>query len=167
MLRVSLLAALAATLLDTVLGIPLGYYLAHTRSRARHLVTATVILPLAVPPIVGGLELVLIVGRATAFGGLLERNGLNPLDSITGTILAQAFVAAPFVIISARAAFTGVDPHLDDAARALGNSPWQAFTRVHLPTARRGLAAGVIPRMGPNQVIRFRQHNHRKITSVS
>ena len=143
-LRVSLIAAVAATLLDAVLGIPLAYYLAHTRSRARHLIMAAVLLPLAVPPIVGGLQLILVFGRATGFGSFLESHGLNPLDSIYGTILAQAFVAAPFVVVTARAAFSGVPSHLDDAARALGNTPWQAFWRVHLPVARIGLAAGIV-----------------------
>ncbi|MGH3867213.1 MAG: ATP-binding cassette domain-containing protein [Pseudonocardiaceae bacterium] len=143
-LRVSLIAAVTATTIDALLGIPLGFYLAQSRSRWRHLFTAAVVLPLAVPPIVGGLELIFVVGRATAFGGLLERLGVNPLDTIAGTILAQAFVAAPFIVISARAAFAGVDPHLSDAAQALGTSPWQTFWRVQLPTARRGLAAGVV-----------------------
>jgi ABC-type sulfate/molybdate transport systems ATPase subunit/ABC-type sulfate transport system permease component len=143
-LQVSLIAAVTATMIDALLGIPLGFYLAHTRSRWRHLVTAAVVLPLAVPPIVGGLELILVVGRATAFGGLLERFGINPLDTIAGTILAQAFVAAPFVVISARAAFASVDPQLSDAAHVLGTSPWQTFWRVQLPVARRGLAAGVV-----------------------
>ncbi|MGH3685460.1 MAG: ATP-binding cassette domain-containing protein [Pseudonocardiaceae bacterium] len=143
-LRVSLIAAVTATTIDALLGIPLGFYLAHSRSRWRHLITAAVVLPLAVPPIVGGLELILVVGRATAFGGLLERLGINPVDTIAGTILAQAFIAAPFIVISARAAFACVDPQLSDAARALGTSPWQTFWRVQLPTARCGLAAGVV-----------------------
>lgn len=143
-LRVSLISATTATALDVLLGIPLGFHLAHSQSRWRHLVTAAVVLPLAVPPIVDGLELVLFLGRATAFGGLLERLGVNPVDTIAGTILAQAFVAAPFIVITARAAFAGVDPQLSDAARALGANPWQTFWRVQLPTARRGLAAGVV-----------------------
>lgn len=143
-LRVSLIAATTATVIDALLGIPLGFHLAHSRSRWRHLFTAAVVLPLAVPPTVDGLELVLVVGRATTFGGLLERFGLNPLDTIAGTTLAQAFVAAPFIVITARAAFASVDPHLSDAARVLGCDCWQTFWRVQLPTARRGLAAGVV-----------------------
>ena len=143
-LRTSLIAAVAATLLDAVLGIPLAYYLAHTRSRARHLIMAAVIMPLALPPVVGGLALILVFGRASSFGGFLESHGRNPLDSIYGTILAQAFVAAPFVVVTARAAFARVPSHLDDAARALGDTPLRAFWRIHLPVARIGLAAGVV-----------------------
>src|SRR5215210_7071413 len=143
-LRVSLIAATVATLLDGLLGIPLGLWLATTQSRFRHLATAAVVLPLAVPPVVGGLELMLVIGRATWLGSLLERYQLNPLDTVVGTILAQMFVGAPFVVISARAAFASIDPVLVDAARSLGSSPMQTFLRVLLPAARRGIAAGML-----------------------
>lgn len=121
-LGTSLIAATAATAIDALLGIPLGFYLAHNRSRWRHLITAVVILPLAMPPAVAGLGLTLVLGRPTAFGELLERFGVNPVDTIAGTIIAEAFVAAPFVVFSAGEAFAAVDPHLSDAARTLGTS---------------------------------------------
>ena len=143
-LRVSLIAATVATVVDGLLGVPLGYWLANTRSRLRLGVTAGVVLPLAVPPVVGGLELILVVGRSTGLGSLLDQHGLSPLDTVAGAIMAQMFVAAPFVVISARAAFAGVDTALVDAARSLGCGPTETFIRVQLPTARRGIAAGLV-----------------------
>src|SRR5579859_4340127 len=138
-LGVSLIAATAATGVDAMLGIPLGLWLARTRARARHLVTAAVLLPLAVPPVVGGLELILLLGPNGWLGAQLARIGLDPLDTIAGTVLAQMFVAAPFVVISARAAFEAVDPSLGEAAHLLGCGPAETFFRVLLPAARRGI----------------------------
>ncbi len=143
-LGVSLVAATVAVLIDGLLGVPLGLWLAQTGSRLRHLVTALVLLPLAVPPVVGGLEIVLLAGPNGWLGGPLARLGLDPLDTIAGTILAQMFVAAPYVVISARAAFGGVDPNMVDAARSLGSRPGQVFRRVMVPAARAGLAAGLV-----------------------
>ena len=143
-LGTSLAAATLATALDGLLGIPLGYLLSGPRSTWKRLAVAAVALPLAVPPVVGGLELILLLGRAAPLGSLLDRFGLNPLDTLAGTVIAQAFVAAPFVVISARAAFDGVDPALRDAARVLGCGPVQAFLRAVLPAARLGVLAGLL-----------------------
>jgi ABC-type sulfate/molybdate transport systems ATPase subunit/ABC-type sulfate transport system permease component len=143
-LRVSVIAATAATVADGLLGVPLGYWLATSHSRLRHLVTAGVVLPLAIPPVVGGLELILVIGRSSWLGSLLDRHGLSPLDTVGGAILAQMLVAAPFVVISARAAFAGIDPALVDASWSLGCGPTETFFRVQLPTARRGIAAGLV-----------------------
>ncbi len=143
-LGTSLVAATAATLADAALGFPLGMWLLQTQSRLKHLVTVAVLLPLAVPPVVGGLEIILLVGPNGWLGSQLDRLGLDPLDTIAGTILAQMFVAAPFVVISARAAFGAVDPNVIDAARSLGSGPGRTFLRVMLPAARRGLTAGLV-----------------------
>ncbi|GAC1652679.1 MAG: hypothetical protein NVS9B1_00590 [Candidatus Dormibacteraceae bacterium] len=137
-LGVSVLAATAATALDALLGIPLALWLARTTSRWRFPVTALVLLPLGIPPVVGGLLLLIALGPQGRLGGL------SPVNSIAGTILAQMFVAAPFVVVAARAAFLGVDPDLEDAARTLGCSPAAALWRVVLPEARRGIAAGLV-----------------------
>jgi len=143
-LAVSLVAATVATALDGMLGIPLGLWLARTRSRARHFVAAAVLLPLSVPPVVGGLELILLLGPNGWLGSQLARIGLNPLDTIAGTVLAQMFIAAPFVVISARAAFESVDASVGEAARMLGCGPAQTFFRALLPAARRGVIMGLV-----------------------
>lgn len=143
-LSISLVAASAATVVDAVLGFPLGMWLAGTASRLKHVVTVAVLLPLAVPPVVGGLEIVLLLGPNGWLGSRLDRLGLDPLDTIAGTILAQMFVAAPFVVISARAAFSAVDSSMVDAARSLGSGPGRTFFQVMIPAARRGLMAGLV-----------------------
>jgi molybdate transport system permease protein len=140
----TIVAAGVAILADAALGIPLAYWMARSRSRLRHLAVVAVLLPLAVPPVVGGLELVLWLGPYGWLGKLLDHVGLNPLDTIRGTILAQMFIAAPFVIVSARAAFSAVEPAVTDAARSLGCGPWRTLVRVTLPAARRGIAAGLV-----------------------
>jgi len=141
---VTLIAAAVATLVDAFLGIPLGFWLARTESRLQHAVTAGVLVPLAIPPVVGGLVIVLWLGPEGWLGGWLDRRGLGPLNTVAGTILAQMFVAAPFVILSARAAFAGVDRGQEDTARTLGCTPLQTLARVVLPAARRGLATGLV-----------------------
>ena len=140
----TLLAATVALAGDAALGIPLAYWLARTRSRWRSVVLVAALAPLALPPVVAGLELVLWLGPYGWLGKLLGHAGLNPLDSLGGTILAQMLVAAPFVIVAARAAFAGIDPGVNDAARSLGCGPWQALLRVALPVARRGIVAGLV-----------------------
>lgn len=143
-LGTSLIAASLATFVDALLGFPLGMWLAQTPSRLKHLVTVAVLLPLAVPPVVGGLEIILLLGPNGWLGSQLDRLGLHPLDTIAGTILAQMFVAAPFVVISARAAFGAVDSNMIDAARSLGSGPARTFLQVMLPAARHGLTAGLV-----------------------
>ncbi|HUX85722.1 MAG TPA: ABC transporter permease, partial [Chloroflexota bacterium] len=143
-LGVTLVAATAATAVDAILGIPLGFWLSRGGSTARHVVTAAVLVPLALPPVVGGLVLLLWVGPGSWLGQALAPLGLAPLNTLAGTILAQMFVAAPFIVISARAAFASLDPALEDAARSLGCGLGQAFVRVLLPAARRGIATGLV-----------------------
>ncbi len=143
-LIVTLFAATVATLLAGLFGLPLGLWLARTDSRLRHAVTVAVLIPLAIPPVVGGLSLLLWVGSQGWLGGFLERVGLLPVDRLAGTVLAQTFVASPYVILSARAAFSGVDRNLEDAARTLGCTPFQQLVRVTVPAARLGLATGLV-----------------------
>ncbi|HLI57937.1 MAG TPA: ATP-binding cassette domain-containing protein [Actinomycetota bacterium] len=139
----TVVAAVAAIALDALFGIPLAYWMATTRSRLRHVALIATLLPLAVPPVVGGLELVLWLGPYGWLGRLLDHIGLNPLNSIRGTILADMFVAAPFVIVTARAAFATLEPGVADAARSLGAGPWRVLLAVRLPLARRGIVAGL------------------------
>lgn len=134
----SLGTATVATLADGLLGIPLGLWLARTTSSWRHLVTGLVLLPLAVPPVVGGLILLIWLGPQGWLGAM------SPVNTPIGSVLAQMFVAAPFVVVSARAAFLAVDPGLEQTARSLGCTPAAALFRVVLPLARRGLATGLV-----------------------
>ena len=143
-LAVTLVSATAATLLSGLFGVPLGLWLSRTNSKLRHAVTVAVLLPLALPPVVGGLSLLLWLGREGWLGPWLERLGLVPIDRLAGTMLAQSFVASPYVVLSARAAFSGVDRNLEDAARTLGCTALRTLWRVTIPAARLGLATGLV-----------------------
>ena len=138
---VSLLSASAATLLVAVGGIPLGYLLARRTGRAMALLGFTVQLPLALPPLASGILLLFLLGYASPLGALTH-GALT--DSFIGIVLAEAFVAAPFLIIAARSAFAAVDPVLEDVAATLGHPPASVFLRASLPIAWRAILAGML-----------------------
>jgi ABC-type sulfate/molybdate transport systems ATPase subunit/ABC-type sulfate transport system permease component len=140
-LGVSLLTASIATLVIAVVGIPLGYLLSRARGRLAGLLGVAVQLPLALPPLISGLLLVYLVGPYTWLGRLFN-GGLT--DDLTGIVLAQIFVAAPFLIIAARSAFAALDPELADVAATLGHGRWSRFARVALPGAASGIRAGLL-----------------------
>jgi molybdate transport system permease protein len=124
-----------------VLGVPLGYLLARSRGRIGQVVGVLVQLPLALPPLVSGILLIYVVGPYSFLGELF---GGALTDSRTGIVLAQIFVAAPFLIVAARSAFATVDGNLDDVAATLGHAPLPRFARVWLPIAAPGIAAGLL-----------------------
>ncbi|MFD1512862.1 ABC transporter permease [Halomarina rubra] len=139
----SLVAALASATLAAVFGLPLAYWLARAEGRARTLVTALVVLPLVLPPIVSGMVLLTVVGPTTLLGSLAAANGVPLTRSLAGVVLAQTFVASPFVVVTATAAFEGVDPRLEAASRSLGKRRLTTVRRVTLPLAWPGVLAGV------------------------
>ncbi|MBI3989771.1 MAG: ATP-binding cassette domain-containing protein [candidate division NC10 bacterium] len=141
--QVSLLTSGTATAIMTLLGVPLGYLLARARFRGRHLLTSLVFLPMALPPLVGGILLLLIFGPYGLIGALFEGHGLALVNSLAGIVLAQVFVAAPYVIITSLSAFASIDETLEQAAATLGKTRWQVFRRVSLPLAWQGIAAGM------------------------
>jgi len=137
----SLVTATIATAIIALLGIPLAYLLARARGRAGAAVSVLVALPLALPPLMSGILLLYLVGPFTALGRLF--NG-NLTDTRAGIVLAQTFVAAPFLVIAARGAFAAVDPALEDVARTLGHRRIAVFARVALPVAWPGVQAGLL-----------------------
>jgi molybdate transport system permease protein len=140
-LRVSVVSASVSTVIIAVLGIPLAHTLARSRGRLAGLVGVAVQLPLALPPLMSGILLVYIFGPYTTVGRLFHG---RLTDSVAGVVLAQMFVAAPFLIIAARSAFAGIDPALDDVAASLGHRPLARFWRVSLPVAAPGISAGLL-----------------------
>ena len=138
---VSLLSASTATLIIAAGGIPLGYLLARKRGRGAALLGFLVQLPLALPPLSSGILLLFLLGYASPLGALTH-GALT--DSFPGIVLAETFVAAPFLIIAARSAFAAVDPVLEDVARTLGHAPASVFLRASLPLAWRGILAGLL-----------------------
>ncbi|MEF8875113.1 MAG: ABC transporter permease [Haloarculaceae archaeon] len=139
----SLTASAASAAVATLFGLPLAYWLARAEGRAETLVTALVVLPLVLPPVVSGMVLLTVVGPETLLGRLAAAGGVPLTRSLVGIVLAQTFVASPFVVVTAKAAFEGVDRHLEHASRSLGESRLATFRRVTLPLAWPGIIAGV------------------------
>jgi len=127
----------------TLLGVPLGYLLARGRLRFTQLWIGLVFLPMVVPDLAGGILLLQTFGPYGTIGHPLGAWGLELTNNLAGIVLAQLFVSAPFVVVSALAAFTGVDPKLEMAAATLGDSQWHIFWRISLPLAWPGIAAGI------------------------
>jgi molybdate transport system permease protein len=142
-LRLSLVCSLGALAVSIVLGIPLAWVLARYRFRGRALARALVTLPMVLPPVVGGIALLYAFGRR-GFAGrwLYAVTGWRLPFTIGGAILAEAFVAMPFLVITAEVAFRSIDRRVEDAAATLGASPAYRFRRVTLPAVAPALAAG-------------------------
>jgi ABC-type sulfate transport system permease component len=140
----SLLSASVATLIMALFGVPLGYLLARGRFPGRGLLTLLVYLPLVFPPVVSGILLLLLYGPYGPIGTPFANANLELDTSFTGIVLAQVFVATPFVVIVARTAFEAVDPALEQVAATLGKDALTIFWRVHLPVARASIIAGLL-----------------------
>lgn len=140
----SFASASVATVLIALGGVPLGYYLAQRSGRAGRLLGFIVQLPLALPPLTSGILLLFLLGPYSPLGGLLGRAGIELTDSFAGIVLAEAFVAAPFLIIAARSAFAAIDPELIAVAATLGRGPWACFVTVSLPLAWPAIVAGLL-----------------------
>jgi molybdate/tungstate transport system permease protein len=142
-LRVSLLTSAVSVAVMTLFGVPLGYALARGRLPLRPLLIGLVFLPMVVPGLAGGILLLQTFGPYGTVGGPLAAWGVALTGNPAGIVLAQLYVASPFVVISALVAFSGVDARLEMAAATLGDSQWHIFRRISLPLAWPGIAAGV------------------------
>ncbi len=144
-LRLSLLTATASMIIALALGVPLAWLLARPGLRWASLLRALITVPLVLPPVVGGVALFTVLGRS----GLLGR----PLYQLTGfsfpftpyaVVLAQVFVALPYLVLSVEGALRASDRRFEDAAATLGARPVTVFRRVTLPLVGPGIAAGAI-----------------------
>ncbi len=140
-LWVSLLCATISLVLITVTGVPLAYLLARSTGRFAALIGLIVQIPLALPPLMSGIVLIYLVGPYT-FLGRLFHGGLT--NSRVGVVIAMTFVAAPFLIVAARAAFAALDTGLLDVASTLGHSQLSRFWHVAVPQASGGIRAGML-----------------------
>jgi molybdate transport system permease protein len=142
-LRLSLLTATLATAVCLVMGVPLAWLLARTEFPGRRFVRALVTVPLVLPPVVGGVALLLVFGRRGMVGSWLDSTfGVSLPFTTAGVVVAEAFVAMPFLVISVEGALRGADSRYEEAAATLGASRWTAFRRVTLPLIAPGVAAG-------------------------
>ncbi|MEW1739109.1 molybdate ABC transporter permease subunit [Nocardia beijingensis] len=144
-LRLSLWCATVATAICVVLGIPLAWVLARAELPGRGLIRALVTVPLVLPPVVGGVALLLVLGRRGLCGRYLyEWFGVSLPFTTAGVIVAEAFVAMPFLVISVEGALRAADPRFEEAAATLGATRWYAFRRVTLPSVLPGVVAGAV-----------------------
>ena len=142
-LRLSLVCSLGALSVAVVLGVPLAWVLARVPFRGRSLVRAIVTLPMVLPPVVGGVALLYAFGRRGFLGRHLGSLPLFPLPFTTrGVILAEAFVAMPFLVVTAEAGLRQMNRRYEDAAATLGAGPWRRFWTVTVPLIAPSLAAG-------------------------
>jgi molybdate transport system permease protein len=141
-LGVSVKTSLIAVALILAVGTPTAYVLATTNLRGRGLILSLLELPLVLPPAVAGIGLFAAFGRFGLLGGVLRAVGVEIPFTQVAVVMALAFVASPFYVRQAHAAFAAVDPELLGAARTLGAGPGGAFWRVGVPVARQGLSAG-------------------------
>ncbi|MGE5830490.1 MAG: ABC transporter permease [Micromonosporaceae bacterium] len=144
-LRLSLQTATTATIVSVVLGVPLAWLLARVDFPGRKVVRALVTVPLVLPPVVGGVALLLAFGRRGLIGSWLDSTfGITLPFTTTGVVVAEAFVAMPFLIIAVEGALRGADTRLEEAAATLGANRWTTFRRVTLPLVAPGVAAGAV-----------------------
>ena len=145
-LQLSLLCSLSATAISFALGLPLAWVQARVEFPGRSLLRAITTLPVVLPPVVGGLALLLAFGKNGIAGRYLYRwFSIRLPFSTPGTIIAEAFVSMPFLVLSMEGAFTAMDQRFEEAAATLGASRTTVFLRVTLPALRPALiASGVL-----------------------
>jgi molybdate transport system permease protein len=144
-LRLSVVSATLATLLSLLMGVPLAWVLARSRIRGRALLRALVTVPLVLPPVVGGVALFLVLGRQGLIGRwLFEQFDVTIPFTTAAVVLAETFVAMPFLVISVEGALRAADARFEDAAATLGAGRWTTFRRVTLPLVAPGIAAGAV-----------------------
>lgn len=144
-LRLSLVTASAATVLAIVVGVPLAWLLARGNLPGLGLARSLVTVPLVLPPVVGGIALLLAFGRRGLVGQLLDSCcGISLPFTTPGVVVAETFVAMPFLVITVEGALRGLDTRLEDAAATLGASRLAVFRRVTVPLILPSLAAGAV-----------------------
>ncbi len=144
-LRLSLVTASLATVVCLVLGVPLAWVLARATFPGRRVLRALVTVPLVLPPVVGGVALLLLLGRRGLVGQYLDSwFGVTLPFTTTAVVIAEAFVAMPFLVITVEGALRGADRRFEDAAATLGASRLTIFRRVTLPLVAPGVTAGAV-----------------------
>lgn len=143
-LGLSLRTSAASTVLCIVLGVPLALVLARGSFRGQRVLRSLVLLPLVLPPVVGGIALLYTFGRQGLLGRTLEMAGLQIAFSTTAVVLAQTFVALPFLVVSLEGALRIAGPRYEAVAATLGASPSTVLRRVTLPLVLPGLASGAV-----------------------
>jgi molybdate transport system permease protein len=143
-LALSLRTSSASTLACIVLGVPMAAVLARTEFRGQGLVRSLVLLPLVLPPVVGGIALLYTFGRRGLLGTTLDVFGLQIAFSTTAVVMAQTFVALPYLVLSLEGALRTAGNQYEVVAASLGARPTTVFRRVTLPLVMPGLVSGAV-----------------------
>ncbi|MDN4476526.1 ABC transporter permease [Demequina sp. SYSU T00192] len=143
-LALSLRTSVAATALVLVLGVPLGFALHGLHGRVRAVARAVLLAPLVLPPVVGGLALLYAFGRRGLLGGPLDEAGVSIAYTTVAVVLAQAFVAMPFMVVSVESALAAHGTRREAIAATLGASRTRILARVTLPALGPALATGTV-----------------------
>lgn len=144
-LRLSLISSAAAAVIAVVIGVPVAWILARLDFPGRSLVRGLVMLPMVLPPVVGGTILLYTFGRRGLVGeALYEATGLVLPFSLWGVVLANVFIATPFLVLTVEGALRNLDPRYEAAAAVMGAGRWRVFRRVTLPMIGPSLAAGIL-----------------------
>jgi molybdate transport system permease protein len=144
-LRLSVLTAAMSTAICVLLGVPLAVVLARSRLRGIRLLRAVVLLPLVLPPVVGGLALLYLLGRKGFLGYLLNVTaGVQVPFTTAAVVIAQTFVAMPFLVVSLEGALRNSGDRYEQVASTLGARPWTVFRRVTVPLLLPALGSGVV-----------------------
>lgn len=141
-LWLSLRCAAAATALSVLLGVPLAWLLSRTPLPGRRLLRGLVTVPLVLPPVVGGVALLLAFGRRGVLGPVLVEAGAVPAFTTYGVVLAETFVALPFLVLAVEGALSALPTDREEVAGTLGAGPLRVFRTVTLPAVRPAIAAG-------------------------
>jgi molybdate transport system permease protein len=144
-LRLSLVCSLSATVLSLLLGMPLAWALARLPFPGKALVRGLVLLPLVLPPVVGGVALLGAFSRRGLVGGpLFDLTGVQLTFTTAGAVLAETFVALPFLVVTVEAALRSLDPRYEQVAATLGAGRWRTFRQVTLPLVGPSVMAGAV-----------------------
>ena len=144
-LRLSMLVSMAATALGLLLGVPLAWVYARVAFPGRNVVRALTTLPMVLPPVVGGVALLVAFGRRGLVGEWLDAGfGLRIPFTTAATVMAATFVSMPFLVLTVEAGIRSVDRRYEEAARTLGASQWRIFRQVTLPLIAPSLFAGAV-----------------------
>lgn len=144
-LWLSLRTGVAATVLCVLLGVPLAVLMARSSTRVAQLLRALIAVPLVLPPMVGGVALLFLFGRTSPIGQFIDSIwGISLPFSTAAVVIAQSFVALPFLVLSVEGSLRAAGAGYEQAAATLGAGRWMVLTRITLPLAAPGLVAGII-----------------------
>jgi molybdate transport system permease protein len=144
-LWLSVQTSLVTSIVCFVFGVPLAWLLARVDFRGRRFIRALMTLSMVLPPVIGGIALLFTFGRRGLIGQYLDSwFGIRLPFTTTAVVMAQCFVAMPFLVLTVEAALRQLDTRFEDVARTLGGSRWYVFRRVTLPSIKPSLFAGLV-----------------------